>query len=161
MVCPDNIHYQKAKNEGDWMESLDSASAAWLTFTICKRASICWLSATQHPFRAFIQPPQNRYRSKILKYIYSNWILSIKYWDRIFLIFCCRRRFSIYEDVALLGDEEFGRDKWKLAFRWICQAFHQCCYRAAPSSWIHFSSFYYARNHCGNLLRKCCSVKYL
>ena len=126
------------KNGGDWMESLDSASAAWLTFTICKRASICWLSATQHPFRAFIQPPQNRYRSKILKYIYSNWILPIKYWDRIFLIFCCRRRFSIYEDVALLGDEEIGRDKWKLAFRWICQAFHKCCYRAAPSSWIHF-----------------------
>ena len=36
--------------------------------------------------------------------IRTSRILSIKDWDRIFLIFSCRRRFSIHEDVALLGD---------------------------------------------------------
>ncbi len=30
---------------------------------------------------------------------------------------------------------------WKRAFRWRFTPVHQCCYRAAPSLWIHFSSF--------------------
>ena len=49
------------------MEPLDSASAAWLTFTICKQASICWLSATQHPSGHSFNPLENRFRRKILK----------------------------------------------------------------------------------------------
>ena len=36
-----NYRIEKAKNGGDRMEPLDSASAAWLTFIICKQASIC------------------------------------------------------------------------------------------------------------------------
>ena len=59
-----DIRWEKMKNGGDWMEAPDGASAACLTFIIWKRASICWLSATQHHFVAFIQSPRKSFHRK-------------------------------------------------------------------------------------------------
>ena len=47
------------------MEALDSASAACPSVISCKQASICRLPANQHPFRAFIQSPKNRFTKNL------------------------------------------------------------------------------------------------
>ena len=86
-------------DEGSLMSPLvsdfDSSSESKLSAVDSKSSTTQW---GLHHCKSKIVPP------KILKNIWSNRILSIKDWDsRYILEFCCRRRFSIHEDVALKG----------------------------------------------------------